>query len=102
MRDMERDVGDEERDKTRGEAEEKRRSVELVPFHGSLETIILIKLTTDPPHGCKGILRNDLPGTVETGGYRFNRRNKFYACLKLARHHLPFPLPVLPIILSIP
>lgn len=36
-------------------------SMELVPFHGSLETIILIKLTTDPPHGYKGILRNDLP-----------------------------------------
>lgn len=38
--------------------------MELVPFHGSLETIILIKLTTDPPHGYKGILRNDLPRSV--------------------------------------
>lgn len=27
---------------------EKDRSVELVPFHGSLETIILIKLTSQP------------------------------------------------------
>lgn len=65
------DVGTKRGTGSRREAE---RSVELVPFHGSLETIILIKLTTDPPHGYRGILRNDLPGTVETGGYRFNRR----------------------------
>lgn len=53
----------------RGEGEHRRRdrSVELVPFHGSLETIILIKLTTGPPRGYKGILRNDLPRSASRG-----------------------------------
>jgi len=52
------------------EGEENRRrdrSVELVPFHGSLETIILIKLTTGPPRGYKGILWNDLPRSASRG-----------------------------------
>lgn len=43
------------------------RSVELVPFHGSLETIILIKLTTGPLRGYKGILRNDLLRSASRG-----------------------------------
>lgn len=52
-----------------GKGEQKKRplSVELVPFHGSLETIILIKLTTGPSRGYKGILRNDLPRSASRG-----------------------------------
>lgn len=61
---MRRKAVEEEEEEEEGRRRD--RSVELVPFHGSLETIILIKLTTGPPRGYKGILRNDLPRSASS------------------------------------